>query len=392
MSAAWEKTLPAVDGASARRAALRLAQAHTGRTAVLGLLGEETRRGLAQHGLEVEALADAKPATLCAALAGCADRVAAIMIEPAAEASEPLLRRLAKKSRELASAEGALLVWDETAEGAAALRARFGLVPDLACGEGWLAGRAAVLEPRLCELNAYETEYLRAEIFDEQAYLRHGVELPPHAVVFDVGANIGLFSLFVMSRRPEAAVHAFEPAPDAFACLERNAARFGGRVRGRQAGMSDAVGESELLFYPGYSVLSTFHPEPAKDAAVIVNSMTAAQGEAARPGIESLVAQRLSERRAVRCSMTTVSAELRAAGLERLDLLKIDAERSERAVLAGIEDADWPKIRQLVVEAHDEEARAHVQALLERRGFQVTVDREPGLAASGISNLYAVRR
>src|SRR6185295_10585545 len=42
----------------------------------------------------------------------------------------------------------------------------------------------------------------------------------------------------------------------------------------------------------------------------------------------------------VSCRLTTVSAVIREHGLARIDLLKIDAERSELDVLAGIAEED----------------------------------------------------
>ncbi|HYO62398.1 MAG TPA: amino acid adenylation domain-containing protein, partial [Pyrinomonadaceae bacterium] len=50
---------------------------------------------------------------------------------------------------------------------------------------------------RVAYLNHGETYSLYEEIFEERVYLKHGVELGDGAVVFDVGANIGMFSLFV---------------------------------------------------------------------------------------------------------------------------------------------------------------------------------------------------
>src|SRR5262249_22505755 len=44
--------------------------------------------------------------------------------------------------------------------------------------------------------NKNETDFSYKEIFEEQIYLRHGVVLKPGDCIFDVGANIGMFSLF----------------------------------------------------------------------------------------------------------------------------------------------------------------------------------------------------
>src|SRR4029079_3076700 len=57
--------------------------------------------------------------------------------------------------------------------------------------------------------NPGETDFLYQEIFEQRCYLRHGITLPDAACVFDVGAHIGLFTLFVRQESPRATVHAF---------------------------------------------------------------------------------------------------------------------------------------------------------------------------------------
>lgn len=82
-------------------------------------------------------------------------------------------------------------------------------------------------------------------------------------------------------------------------------------------------------------------------------------------------------------------------GLHCVDLLKVDVERAELEVLQGIEEADWPKVRQLVVEVHDVEGRlAAVQALLQgRAGFRVcVVDQDSQLTGSTLYNVYCRRQ
>ncbi|HEU5130884.1 MAG TPA: amino acid adenylation domain-containing protein, partial [Pyrinomonadaceae bacterium] len=59
--------------------------------------------------------------------------------------------------------------------------------------------------------NKNETDYLFQEIFENRTYIRHGIELPEGACVVDVGANIGLFTLFVLEHSRNARVYAFEP-------------------------------------------------------------------------------------------------------------------------------------------------------------------------------------
>jgi hypothetical protein len=87
-----------------------------------------------------------------------------------------------------------------------------------------------------------------------------------------------------------------------------------------------------------------------------------------------------------------LSDVLREQGVERVDLLKVDVQKSELEVLAGIDDADWARIRQLVVEVHDVGGRlAAITGELERRGFGVVAEQDPLFAGSIMWNVYARR-
>ena len=69
--------------------------------------------------------------------------------------------------------------------------------------------------------------------------------------ILDVGANIGLFGLYALSRWPDAEITAFEPDPDNFRVLSRTVAAndVGDRWIAVGAAVSNAPGE--LRFMPG---------------------------------------------------------------------------------------------------------------------------------------------
>jgi len=91
--------------------------------------------------------------------------------------------------------------------------------------------------------------------------------------------------------------------------------------------------------------------------------------------------------------MRTVSQMLREHDLHRIDLLKIDVERAELEVLQGIEEADWGKIRQIVVEVHDIGGRLEaIRTLLQERGLSALQVAQPVTnAGSNIHIVSAVR-
>ena len=61
-------------------------------------------------------------------------------------------------------------------------------------------------------------------------------------------------------------------------------------------------------------------------------------------------------------------------GLERIDLLKINVEKSEWDVLQGISAGDWPRIRQLVIEVDQKQNLEPITTLLEQNGHEVLVE------------------
>jgi FkbH-like protein/FkbM family methyltransferase len=250
----------------------------------------------------------------------------------------------------------------------------------------------------IAHLVPYETEFLYREIFVQESYLRHGIELGDGACVFDVGANIGLFTLFVHSRCDNARVFAFEPAPPVCDILRRNTAAHAPSTHVFDCGLGDENAERPFTYYPRSPTFSGFAADAARDhaaLAAVVGNVVRGQLPAGSPDLDPLVEQlthgRL-DRRIYRRPVRTLSDVVREHAIERIDLLKIDAEGSERAVLAGIADEHWPLVRQLVVEVHDPTDAEHLRALLAERGFDVVLDSSDELLRrTGFVQVFARR-
>ncbi len=252
----------------------------------------------------------------------------------------------------------------------------------------------------IVHLNRYETDYVWQEIFGDESYLRHGIRLEDGDTVVDIGANIGLFSLFVMSRCKAPTIYAFEPSPRVFDLLQANCAAYGdpARVRAFNCGVAEKKGSASFTFYEHSSVFSSFHPDENEDrAAVQAVVRNVLQNELPGPAhdadIEDLTTARLRAE-TIECPLTSVSDIIRENHIAHVHLLKIDAEKSELGILRGIEEAHWPLIEQIVIEVHDR-TRAAVQSIeeeLTRRGFRCAVVEEKLLEQSGLFNVYATRR
>lgn len=156
------------------------------------------------------------------------------------------------------------------------------------------------------------------------ACLQHG------DVVWDVGANIGVISLLLVSARPDldVEVHAFEPEPRNAAHLRRNLQLNprGSRVHVHEVALSDRAGAG-TLFVRGA-------------AGCGAHSLTGKEGEAC---IE-------------------IALETGDGIAERLgrapNVVKIDVEGAEMSVLKGMEiRLGQGRVRDLFIEVHPEKLR-----------------------------------
>jgi len=249
----------------------------------------------------------------------------------------------------------------------------------------------------IAHLNQYETDYVYKEIFEDQCYLRHGIRLHDGDTVVDIGANIGLFSLFVMSRCENSTIYACEPAPEVYDLLKANCDAYGSNVRALNVGVSDKRKTATFTFYEKSSVFSGFHSDETEDReaiqAVVRNMLNESiQDESVEEYVNELTADRL-RRKTYESQLTSLSDIIRENRIDKIDLLKIDAEKSELDIVNGIEDRDWPKIKQIVLEIHDptREAIKRIEHMLVEKGYRCAVEQETLLEHAGLFNLYAIR-
>lgn len=248
----------------------------------------------------------------------------------------------------------------------------------------------------VAHLNANETDYLYREIFTLQAYLRHGITVRPGDCIVDAGANIGLFTVFVSRLARDLRIFAFEPNPAAFACLKANAEAWGSAVVCLPYGLAEEEKWAELTYFEGLSLLSGFYADAALEGSVVEAYVRNQQPAASRDArfaadIRSLIDGRL-RRSAVRARLRPLAQVIAEERIERIDLLKVNVEKSELDVLRGLERGDWDRVRQIVVEVDRAENLSPVIALLERHGFDWCVEQDPSLAQTELRYAYAIRR
>jgi FkbM family methyltransferase len=152
----------------------------------------------------------------------------------------------------------------------------------------------------------------------------------PPRVIVDVGGYTGLSAAYFAHRYPEATIIAVEPDAENFELLTLNTARFPG-VRPVQAAVWRESGTISL-HDPGYGAwgLQVTEPDNAAPAPAAGDAGPAA----------GLI-------RAV-----TIDEIITEYGLDRIDLLKIDVEGSEKEVFATA--GSWlPFVDAICIELHD---------------------------------------
>jgi FkbM family methyltransferase len=236
------------------------------------------------------------------------------------------------------------------------------------------------------QANPQETSHLLKQIFADNLYFQHGISLAANPLVIDGGANIGLFTLFVLQQHPSANVVAIEPAPRTFHLLQANTSRFA-TVTVHNCGLGREDGTMPFTYFPNSTTASGFHePENLQRLEKLVRSMILQSTEIPdalrRPEgqelLDYVVEERL-KRQTVMVPVRNLSTLIGNAGIQRIHLLKLDIEGKEYDALLGIQDEHWVRIDQLVIEVHDAAVTLPLlEALLRERDFNVISVRDAG--------------
>src|SRR5262249_25873906 len=163
-------------------------------------------------------------------------------------------------------------------------------------------------------------EYLYQELFEERGYLRHGISVAPGDCVFDVGANIGLFSLFLAATvSPRLKIHAFEPALPAFHALRMNAALYGLDARLYDCALASRKGREMFTFSPGLSLVPSLSPDAAEERSVVRSFVGTepARGRVEGDLLEDLLDERLAGQEMF-VPLRTLSSVLVESAVERI--------------------------------------------------------------------------
>jgi len=247
-------------------------------------------------------------------------------------------------------------------------------------------------------LNKAETDHFYKDIFEDNVYYKNGISIKSGDIVFDVGANIGLFALFIQEKFENVTVYSFEPAPPLFEILKANTSQYGEKCRLFNCGLSRKPGEAGFTFYPRTAGMSSFYADKKEEMDVLTAIMKNQQ----RQGMDGMdrvlehTEELLEERfrgKEFNCQLRRLSDIIEECKIDHISLLKIDVQKSELDVIEGVNGKDWNKISQVVIEAHDIDGRVdHIRSFLSNKGYTLKVEQDDLYIGSNIYNIYGIRK
>jgi len=130
-------------------------------------------------------------------------------------------------------------------------------------------------------------------------------------VVFDVGANAGIYSLAALAIQPDATVHAFEPTPEIAARL---------RATAKRNGLDHLyVHEAAVFNKNGQATLKRFRGELGNNEGM------------------NFISQAIGDSVAERVQTVCIDQFCQDHSIEHVDLLKLDIQGQEHSALEGAE-------------------------------------------------------
>ena len=183
--------------------------------------------------------------------------------------------------------------------------------------------------------NDADTKYIYDEIFSSQIYHHPEMRIPKSPVIMDVGANIGLYSLWAHRQYQPQAIYCYEASPRTFAYLRDNVQRLIDRKITNVSAINCAIASTA-----GQKLVLHQSTKISGISTLLDKSTVSWIGKAA--------ADRQLDTFEVMSS--SISAEIEANQLAVVDILKIDVEGYFLEVLKGMAPKDFPKIRNIVAE------------------------------------------
>lgn len=175
------------------------------------------------------------------------------------------------------------------------------------------------------------------ELFTKEPYTPKGFQIKRGDIVFDIGAQKGVFTVYACSKG--AKVYSYEPLPRNFYFLTENVKLNQYKAALSQLAVADKSGEQDFYMSKGSGSHSLF----------------------------------FKTNNSIRVKTTTLDAEIKKHSLKVIDILKLDCEGAEFSILYSAKNLR--KIRKIAMEYHESEKNkiTDLAAYLKKQGFLVEI-------------------
>jgi FkbM family methyltransferase len=203
------------------------------------------------------------------------------------------------------------------------------------------------------------------ETYLDRFYERYGFTIQPRWNILDIGAGIGEYTLYAAVMGPESRVFSFEPYPQSFVLMQEN-------LRLNKVSNAEAF-EKAIGAVSGELVLDLTGGEPLQ--------------------FQSSMAQTSQVEKGLSVNALSLADAFAMLEIDSCDLLKLDCEGAEYAILFNTPRPVLELVKRIVMEYHDnvvEYTHRDLTRFLNEQGFEVETFRNP--VHSYLGYLRAVRK
>jgi FkbM family methyltransferase len=205
-------------------------------------------------------------------------------------------------------------------------------------------------------------EYLIREIFLHRRYFRDRFGIRRNDTIVDIGANMGLFTLWAAPQAPGGRLLAIEPGR-AVDCLAYNVqANRLGHVTAIPAAVGKQDGQIDLIEYPGFNLVS--HPLGLGPAWITRLLIFLRYFRVRSP----------TRRRTAPCR--SLGGLIDEHKLSVINFLKVDCEGAEYEIFRSLADEHWSRIERVAMEFHElrpGDRHPELVWLFQQHGFRVEI-------------------
>jgi len=189
--------------------------------------------------------------------------------------------------------------------------------------------------------------YTITEVFYDKIYDKDYVKVVKDDIVVDLGANIGVFSVYAQNHHPKF-IYSIEPSLETFKLLTKNTSQFP-NIKCINAAITDIDGESYISEIPKESAINFL-----------------------RENIENITHDPSKKVKFTKVQTFNINTLIQDNNIPKIDYLKVDIEGGELDLFKSINKTYLANnIKKIAIEYHTNEIKNQIISILEKCDFTI---------------------